>query len=95
MNSGGATKSLGGTLLDARGIVHDKPNRNIPQKPHFLYVNTIDKIHYVTRSSLKQRCMLHATLRLRLATCVNRVLVIQNMKGKERAKKTEYAFLYL
>ncbi|PHZ16596.1 uncharacterized protein RHIMIDRAFT_266469 [Rhizopus microsporus ATCC 52813] len=62
MNSRGATRSLGGTLFDARGIVHEKPDGNTPKKPHFLYVDTTDKIHHVTRSSLNQ----NDTLRLRL-----------------------------
>lgn len=34
MNNRGATRSLGGTLFDARSIVHDKLDENIPQKPY-------------------------------------------------------------
>jgi hypothetical protein len=38
MNSRDATKSLGDTPFDARGIVHEKIDENTPQKPHFLSV---------------------------------------------------------
>ncbi|PHZ07798.1 uncharacterized protein RHIMIDRAFT_273838, partial [Rhizopus microsporus ATCC 52813] len=52
MNSRGATRSLGGTLFDARGIVHDKLDGNTPIKtPLFVRATVLKSISHVTRSS--------------------------------------------